>query len=59
MVPVIKDADKKGLKEISRELTELSKKAREGKVKPNEMQGATFTILEFRRYWWYRLYADC
>ncbi len=44
VVPVIKDADKKGLKEISRELTELSKKAREGKLKPNEMQGATFTI---------------
>ncbi|MDO4641204.1 MAG: dihydrolipoyllysine-residue acetyltransferase [Neisseria sp.] len=44
VVPVIKDADKKGLKEISQELTELSKKAREGKLKPNEMQGATFTI---------------
>lgn len=44
VVPVIKDADKKGLKEISQDLTELSKKAREGKLKPNEMQGATFTI---------------
>ena len=44
VVPVIKDADKKGLKQISQELTELSKKAREGKLKPNEMQGATFTI---------------
>ncbi|MFC3875515.1 dihydrolipoyllysine-residue acetyltransferase [Neisseria musculi] len=44
VVPVIKDADKKGLKEISRELAELSKKAREGKLKPNEMQGAGFTI---------------
>ncbi|WP_373699674.1 dihydrolipoyllysine-residue acetyltransferase [Neisseria dentiae] len=44
VVPVIKDADKKGLKEISQELTELSKKARDGKLKPNEMQGATFTI---------------
>lgn len=44
VVPVIKDADKKGLKEISQELTELSKKAREGKLKPNEMQGACFTI---------------
>ncbi|HFC8518791.1 TPA: dihydrolipoyllysine-residue acetyltransferase [Neisseria weaveri] len=44
VVPVIKDVDKKGLKEISQELTELSKKAREGKLKPNEMQGACFTI---------------
>lgn len=44
VVPVIKDADKKGLKEISQELAELSKKAREGKLKPQEMQGACFTI---------------
>ncbi len=44
VVPVIKDADKKGLKEISIELGELSKKARDGKLKPQEMQGATFTI---------------
>ena len=44
VVPVIKDADKKGLKEISQELAELSKKARDGKLKPQEMQGACFTI---------------
>ncbi|SSY80481.1 Dihydrolipoyllysine-residue acetyltransferase component of pyruvate dehydrogenase complex [Alysiella crassa] len=44
VVPVIKDVDKKGIKEISIELTELSKKAREGKLKPQEMQGACFTI---------------
>ena len=44
VVPVIKDADKKGLKEISLELAELSKKARDGKLKPQEMQGACFTI---------------
>lgn len=44
VVPVIKDVDKKGLKEISQELTELSKKARDGKLKPQEMQGACFTI---------------
>ena len=44
VVPVIKDADKKGLKEISLELGELSKKARDGKLKPQEMQGACFTI---------------
>jgi pyruvate dehydrogenase E2 component (dihydrolipoamide acetyltransferase) len=44
VVPVIKDADKKGLLEIARDLTELSGKAREGKLMPGDMQGATFTI---------------
>jgi pyruvate dehydrogenase E2 component (dihydrolipoamide acetyltransferase) len=44
VVPVIKDADKKGLLDIARELTELSGKAREGKLGLGNMQGATFTI---------------
>jgi pyruvate dehydrogenase E2 component (dihydrolipoamide acetyltransferase) len=44
VVPVIKDVDKKGLKEIAQELTTLSGLAREGKLKPTDMQGATFTI---------------
>lgn len=44
VVPVIKDADKKGIKQITKELGELSKLAREGKLKPTDMQGATFTI---------------
>jgi pyruvate dehydrogenase E2 component (dihydrolipoamide acetyltransferase) len=44
VVPVIKDADRKGLLEIARDLTELSGKAREGKLGPAEMSGATFTI---------------
>ena len=44
MVPVIKEADRKGIIEISKELGELSKKARDGKLKGDEMQGATFTI---------------
>ncbi|MFI0547217.1 MAG: 2-oxo acid dehydrogenase subunit E2, partial [Brachymonas sp.] len=44
MVPVIKDADQKGILQISRELAELSAKAREGKLSPAEMQGACFTI---------------
>ncbi|MBX9358491.1 dihydrolipoyllysine-residue acetyltransferase [Chromobacterium vaccinii] len=44
VVPVIKDADKKGLRQIAQELTDLSKLAREGKLKPTDMQGATFTI---------------
>lgn len=44
MVPVIKDADKKGLVEISKELMDLSAKARAGELKGPDMQGATFTI---------------
>ena len=44
MVPVIKDADKKGVLAISQEMAELAKKAREGKLSPAEMSGATFTI---------------
>jgi pyruvate dehydrogenase E2 component (dihydrolipoamide acetyltransferase) len=44
MVPVIKDADGKGLLEIARELTELSAKARDGKLGPADISGSTFTI---------------
>jgi pyruvate dehydrogenase E2 component (dihydrolipoyllysine-residue acetyltransferase) len=44
VVPVIKDADHKGLTEIASDLTELSAKAREGKLGPAEMAGGTFTI---------------
>jgi pyruvate dehydrogenase E2 component (dihydrolipoamide acetyltransferase) len=44
MVPVIKDADKKGIFQISTEMSELAKKARDGKLGPAEMTGASFTI---------------
>ena len=44
MVPVIKDADKKGILQISQEMGELAKKARDGKLSPAEMSGASFTI---------------
>ena len=44
MVPVLKDADKKGLLQISQEMGELAKKARDGKLSPGEMSGASFTI---------------
>jgi len=44
MVPVIKDADKKGIFQISQEMGELAKKARDGKLGPAEMTGASFTI---------------
>lgn len=44
MVPVIKDADKKSIYELSNEANELAAKAKDRKLKPNEMQGACFTI---------------
>ena len=44
MVPVIKDADRKGIFQISQEMSELAKKARDGKLSPAEMSGACFTI---------------
>ena len=44
LVPVVKEADRKGIIEIARELGELSEKAREGKISAEEMRGSTFTI---------------
>ncbi|MEY3872401.1 MAG: Dihydrolipoyllysine-residue acetyltransferase component of pyruvate dehydrogenase complex [Pseudomonadota bacterium] len=44
MVPVIRDADKKGVLQLSQEMGELAKKARDGKLSSAEMTGATFTI---------------
>ena len=44
VVPVIRNADQKGVVEIAREMGELAKLAREGKLKPDQMQGGTFTI---------------
>jgi pyruvate dehydrogenase E2 component (dihydrolipoamide acetyltransferase) len=44
VVPVIRDADKKGLVDIAKEMADLSKAAREGKLKPDQMQGGCFSI---------------
>jgi pyruvate dehydrogenase E2 component (dihydrolipoamide acetyltransferase) len=44
VVPVIKDADKKGVLQISTEMGELAKKARDGKLAPAEMSGGCFSI---------------
>jgi pyruvate dehydrogenase E2 component (dihydrolipoamide acetyltransferase) len=44
VVPVLKDADRKGVLAISREMGELAAKAREGKLGPADMSGAGFTI---------------
>ncbi len=44
VVPVIRDADQKGILQIARETAELASRAREGKLSPGEMQGGTFSI---------------
>ena len=44
VVPVIKDADKKGISELAKETSDLAALARDGKLKPDQMQGASFTI---------------
>jgi pyruvate dehydrogenase E2 component (dihydrolipoamide acetyltransferase) len=44
MVPVIRDADRKGVFDLARELAEVSKLAKEKKLKPGDMQGGTFSI---------------
>lgn len=44
VVPVLKDVDKKGFSQIASEMGQLASTAREGKLKPSDMQGASFTI---------------
>jgi len=44
MVPVVKDVDKKGIYELSRDLMEISAKARDGKLGPADISGGTFSI---------------
>ncbi|WP_281560683.1 dihydrolipoyllysine-residue acetyltransferase [Thalassomonas sp. RHCl1] len=44
VVPVVRDVDQKGIHQLSKELLEISKKAREGKLKAADMQGSCFTI---------------
>jgi pyruvate dehydrogenase E2 component (dihydrolipoamide acetyltransferase) len=50
VVPVIKNANKKSLSEISREVKELAQKARASKISPEEMRGGTFTITNLGAY---------
>jgi pyruvate dehydrogenase E2 component (dihydrolipoamide acetyltransferase) len=44
VVPVVRDVDQKGIHQLSRELLEISMKARDGKLKATDMQGGCFTI---------------
>ena len=44
VVPVLRDADQKGVAQIAKEMGELAALARDGKLKPEQMQGGCFTI---------------
>src|SRR4029078_12556247 len=44
VVPVVRDADRKGVFDLARELAEISKVAKDGKLKAGDMQGGTFSI---------------
>src|SRR5688572_28211514 len=44
VVPVVRDVDRKGVHDLAHELSELSKLARDGKLKPGDLQGGTFSI---------------
>eukprot|EP00210_Caulerpa_lentillifera_P005272 g5037.t1 len=50
MVPIVKNAEKKGLQEISSEVKSLAQKAKEGKLRPEEFTGGTFTISNLGMY---------
>ncbi|MFN3478862.1 MAG: 2-oxo acid dehydrogenase subunit E2, partial [Thermodesulfovibrionales bacterium] len=50
MVPVIRDVDKKSILELAAEIQELSQKARERKIKIEEMKGSTFTITNYGHF---------
>ena len=55
---MIRDADQKGVAEIAKEMGDLAKLARDGKLKPDQMQGGTFTISLARRHRRHLLHAD-
>jgi pyruvate dehydrogenase E2 component (dihydrolipoamide acetyltransferase) len=44
IVPVLRDVDKKSVQDIAKEMAEVAERARQGKLKPDDMQGGTFTI---------------
>lgn len=50
MVPVIKDVDKKTILELAKEIQDLSQKARDRKIKVEEMKGSTFTITNYGHF---------
>ena len=58
VVPVIKNADQKGVLRSRREMSALSAKAREGKLGPADMQGGCFSISSLGRHRRHRVHAD-
>src|SRR5438128_4359875 len=44
IVPVLRDVDKKSVQDIAKEMAEVAERARQGKLKPDDMQGGTFTV---------------
>lgn len=50
ITPIVFDCDKKGLKDISKNVRELAQKARDGKLQPSEFQGGTFTVSNLGMY---------
>ena len=59
IVPVIRDVDKKSVLELSRELEDLAKRARERKVTTEELKGGTFTISNQGGHWRGALHSHC
>ena len=57
-MPVIRDADKKGVIEIAKEMGDLARLARDGKLKPDQMQGGTFHDFKSRRHRRHLFHAD-
>ena len=58
VVPVIRDVDRKGLTELSRELGDVSARARDGKLGVADLQGGTFTISSLGRHRRHRVHPD-
>jgi pyruvate dehydrogenase E2 component (dihydrolipoamide acetyltransferase) len=50
LVPVVRDADRKSVSEIAAEIREMSGRAREGRLRPDEMTGGTFTVSNLGMY---------
>src|SRR6185295_11960565 len=50
MTPIVKQAENKGLRDISEEVKDLAARAREGKLKPEEFQGGSFTVSNLGMY---------
>lgn len=50
LVPVVRDADKKGVREIARQVRDLTEQARSGRISPDSLHGGTFTITNLGSY---------